>query len=335
MKRKMSCLVVAVMCLAFVVSCGKGSGKTLVSINGSSITEGDLDFLATMNPRLKMQIATPFGKKQILDNLVEQELLYQAALKKGIQRDKATKAKIELYKKVIIAQSLIENEMKAAAKDYYDKNKNEFEKLQLAHIEVKYGPPSKDKKVAVHSKDQALKIANDIKKRLDGGEDFAKVAKEVSEDVITKNNGGDLGGVSKGDQRLERRGLGPLIEKAFTMQVGEVAGPIETQEGYHIITVTKGAELEPYESAEQAILMKIQGDQRTKILGDLKKNAKIVYPEDEKKKAEAAKKEAAQAPAAPEVKAPAAPTAPAAPAPAKPAPAPVKPAPAPAAPAKK
>lgn len=316
---KMKSILLAVVMLMLAVSCGS-KGKTLVSINGTSITEKDLDFLSTMNPRLKMQLSTPFGKKQILDNMVEQELLYQAAVKKGVQRDSMAKAKIELYKKVIIAQSLVENEMKKAAKDYYDKNKNEFEKLQVAHILVKFAkalketdkkaPPPKDK--VLRSKDAALKIANEIKARLDKGEEFAKVAKESSEDNATKNNGGDLGKASKADQRLERKGYGPLLEKAFTMQVGEIAGPIEAGDGYHIITVTKGAELEPYAEAEQAILMKIGGDERNKLMADLKKNAKIVYADGEKK--ELAK--------VPEVKPENAPTAGSAPSPATPPPPP-------------
>jgi parvulin-like peptidyl-prolyl isomerase len=273
--------------LLFIVSCGSG-GNALVSVNGKNITENDLNFLSTLNPRIKAQIATPFGKKQILDNLVEQELLYQAALKKGLQRDSGVKAKMELYRKVVIGQSYIESELKKSAREYYDKHKDEFEKLQLAHIEIKYAladdkqdakkaHPAKEK--ISRSKDEALKLANEVKARLDKGEEFATVAKDVSEDSINKNNGGDLGKVSKNEQRLERRGFGPLVEKAFSMQVGETAGPIETKEGYHIITVTKGSELQPYEEAEQVILFKVQGDERNKILASLKKDSKVVYPE--------------------------------------------------------
>lgn len=280
--------VLALTLAALMISCGD-SGKTLVSVNGKKITEGDLDFLATINPRLKMQLATPFGKKQILDNLVEQELLYQAALKKGLQRDPSVKAKIDLYKKVVIAQSLIENDIKNAAKEYYEKNKPEFEKLQMSDILIKFAVPgakadkNAPKEKVTRTKEAALKMATDIKARLDKGEDFAKLAKEFSDDTMSKNTGGDMGKVSKADPRLERRGYGPLLEKAYTMQVGEFAGPIETSDGYHVITVTKGIELQPFDEAEQAILFKIQGEERNKIMTDIKKNAKVVYPGEEKK----------------------------------------------------
>ncbi len=283
-KKYVAVAVMLVAVLAFA-ACGGRGGKTLVSVNGKAITEGDLDFLGNMNPRLKAQISTPFGKKQILDNLVDQELLYQAALKKGLQRESDVKAKIELYRKVVIGQSFIESYIKNAAKEYYDKHKDEFQKLQLSDILIKFGG-EEDKKA--RSKDAALKLADDVKKKLDGGANFADVAKESSEDPSTKNNGGDLGLVSKNDPRFEAKGFAPVFDKAFTMQVGQIAGPIEAKDGYHIITVTKGLELQPYADVEQQILFKVQNDERTKLMADIKKDAKVVYP-GEDKKAEPAK----------------------------------------------
>ena len=109
----------------WVALCGCGnsptsSGKTLVNVNGNKITEGYLQFLGSINPTLAHQIATPFGKKEILDNLLEQELLYQASKKEGIHRDPMVQAKIDLYKKVILAQAFVEVNSVKEAKKYYD-----------------------------------------------------------------------------------------------------------------------------------------------------------------------------------------------------------------------
>lgn len=303
MKKIVSLMVVIAM--VALVSCG-GKGKTLVSINGKNITESDLEFIGTINPKIKAQLSTPFGKKQILDTIVEQELLYQAAIKKGLQREPQVKDTLEFYKKAIIGRSYAEYYMKKSAKEYYDGHKDEFEKMQLAHIEIKFAPPKdpkadKNKKAPppkkeqiTRSKDAALKLANEIKARLDKGEEFAKVAKEVSEDSASKNNGGDLGKTAKSEPRLERRGFGPLLEKAFTIKVGEIAGPIESKEGFHIITVTKGAELQTYEEVEQSIVMKVQNEEKNKLMEELKKDAKVVFPEDAKKKKERETRKAAQ-----------------------------------------
>lgn len=297
MKRSCMLMTAALVALIALAGCGGSisSGKVLVDINGDEITEGDLNFLGDVNPRLKAQISNPAGQKRILENLVEQELLFQQAVKEGLNRDPKVKAKIDLYRKVIIAQSLVDSEIEKAAKKYYDSNPEEFKKLKLSHIMVKYASPEemknakKNPKEKLHSEEEALKIANELKAKIDKGEAFDKVASEGSEDVATKSRSGDLGLVSKNDNRLTSRGMGPVVEKAFEMKVGEVAGPIKTSKGYHIITVTRGVEPESFDEAKEALMFKVRGDARNDLMAKLKKESKIAYPEDEKMKEEAKK----------------------------------------------
>ena len=308
--KKIGMLVCALVAVSMFYGCGgTGKGKMVVEINGSKITEGDLEFLGTINPRIQAQMMTPDGKKRILDNLVEQELLYQEAMKEGISRKDDVKAKVDLYRRVIIAQSLIDEKIEEDAKKYYDAHPDEFKKLKLSQIMVKYTNPEDVKKTrekkgakeTVRSEADALKLASGIKARLDKGEDFATVAKEVSDDATTKSRGGELGAISKDDKRLDARGWGPLAEKAFEMKVGEVSGPIKTNTGYHIITVTQGMELEPFEEAKNAIVFKIRNDVKNQLLAKLKKDSKIKYAEGEKAVAE--KKEEApggESPVAPQ-----------------------------------
>jgi len=282
---------------AFIYGCGsQSSGKVLVEINGDEITEGDLQFLGEINPRIQAQIDSPAGQKRILDNLVEQEILYQEAVREGINRDPKVKAKVDLYRRVIIAQSLVESETDKMAKKYYDDHLDDYKKLKMSHIMVKFATPEEIKKAKKGEKrlteQEALKKADELKARIDKGEAFEAVAKEFSDDSPTKARGGDLGLVSKDDKRLEARGFGPLLDKAVELKVGEVAGPIKTDKGYHIIIVTRGLELEPFDEVKQSILFKVRGDVRNDLLARLKKNAKIVYPEEEKAKAEAEKKKA-------------------------------------------
>ena len=270
-----------------VANCGGGlttsSGNTLVSVNGKKITEGDIEFLGNINPRIKAQLASPAGKKRILDNLVEQELLYQEAVKKGINRDSEVRAKAELYRRVIVAQSLLDNELEQAAKRYYKENSVEFKKLKMSQIMIRYGDKKgkKGKKAkGIHSEKKALKIAGEVKTRLDKGEDFAKVATEVSEDMATKRRGGDMGLVAKGDKRFEARGYGPLVEKAYEIKVGEIAGPIKTEKGYHIITVTRGVELESFDDAKAGIAFKKKGKLKNETLARLKKEGSVTYADE-------------------------------------------------------
>lgn len=270
---------------AYSAGCGSSvsSGKVLVEVNGDKITEGDLTFLSDINPRIAQQIASPEGKKKILENLVEQNLLYQAAVKEGVNRDPKVKAKADLYRRVIIAQAMVDNEIDKSAQKYYDDNQDEFKKLKLSQILISFGESKdkKDKKEKVRSEDDALKLANEIKAKLDAGANFEDLAKEYSDDQLTKARGGNLGLVAKNDKRLAARGYEPVLEKAFEMKVGEVSGPIKTQDGYHIITLTRGIELEPFEEAKQAILFRVRGEARDKLLADLKKDSKVVFVDKE------------------------------------------------------
>jgi len=78
--------------------------------------------------------------------------------------------------------------------------------------------------------------ARTIRERLEGGEGFAELAKEYSEDVGTRDNGGDLGWFGRGEM------VSAFEEAAFALQVGELSEPVETQFGHHIILVTERRE---------------------------------------------------------------------------------------------
>jgi peptidyl-prolyl cis-trans isomerase D len=82
--------------------------------------------------------------------------------------------------------------------------------------------------------------------RVRGGEDFAAVAAEVSEDGGTKAAGGDLGWVGRGTL------VGPFEDTLFSLSQGEVAGPVETEFGFHIIRLdgVQAPDNPPFESIQ-------------------------------------------------------------------------------------
>lgn len=275
-----------------LVACGGGkSGKVLVTVGSEKITEGDLESLGNVNPKLKAQMATEFGRRKLLDDLIEQSMLYQASTKADLENTPVVKDKIKLYRRVIISQAYIEQKMEESAKEYYDANKNQFEKLGLSQIFIKFDGNKNGK--ANRSEKAALDLANEVKKKIDGGESFAATAKEYSDDKATAKNGGDMGLVSKDERRLVRRGDGPLLVKAFSMKVGEIGGPIKTEKGYHIITVTKGATLQPFDEVVQSIFFEIKGKAKNEIMDSLKEKYKITDMTIEKKEEPAVKAEKA------------------------------------------
>ena len=75
----------------------------------------------------------------------------------------------------------------------------------------------------------ALKKAEGLLARAEAGEDFAKLAAQNSDDPGSKEQGGELGWATRESY------VQPFAEALFSMQKGEVRGPVKTQFGYHII----------------------------------------------------------------------------------------------------
>lgn len=105
---------------------------------------------------------------------------------------------------------------------YYEENKSRFTEkpnsMNVSHIVVE----TEDK-------------AKEIKAKVDKGEDFAKLAKEFSEEPAAKTSGGDLGEIMYNDQRYDPT----FVAAAMTLKEGQVSEPVKTSFGYHIIKVTK------------------------------------------------------------------------------------------------
>jgi peptidyl-prolyl cis-trans isomerase D len=83
--------------------------------------------------------------------------------------------------------------------------------------------PTEDQKA------EARKKIDDALQRVQGGEDFAKVAREVSQDPGSAAQGGSLGCFGRG------RMVKPFDDAAFSMRPGDISGVVETQYGYHVI----------------------------------------------------------------------------------------------------
>lgn len=102
------------------------------------------------------------------------------------------------------------------------------ERVRVQRILIRLAPNASD-----NERRRALKTAEDIKKQLDGGADFAQLARDDSEDPESAARGGDIGFVMRGVAP-------PALEKAvFSMDVGQTSGPILTEIGYNILRVTE------------------------------------------------------------------------------------------------
>lgn len=158
------------------------------------------------------------------------------------------------------------------AKDFYDKNPDKFkqgELLRASHILVKA-----DEQADEATKKQARAKIDDILERVRAGEDFAKLARENSDDG-SKDQGGDLGFFRRGQM------VPPFDQAAFALQPGEISDVVTTQFGYHIIKSVerKDAQVVPYDKVQPQILKflsdKKKQDRVNAFIEELKQRAKI------------------------------------------------------------
>jgi hypothetical protein len=102
---------------------------------------------------------------------------------------------------------------------------------------------------APRTEEEALALAQEVKAKIDAGEDFAALAQQYSDDQGSAFDGGDLGWFAQ-DQGL----VVEFEQAAFALQPGEVSEPVKTQFGYHIIKVEErdpARELDEYTVAQK------------------------------------------------------------------------------------
>jgi len=164
------------------------------------------------------------------------------------------------------------------AKEYYSKNKKEFEtpeQVRASHILIiPDTDPNTDPNQAMA---EAKAEAEDLLRQIKNGADFVTLAKTKSDGPSGKG-GGDLGFFSRGQ-------MVPAFEKvAFQLKVGQVSDIVKTRFGYHIIRVTdhKDANVVTFEQAKDSIINKLTQQKQREIamqyIESLKAKAKIVYP---------------------------------------------------------
>jgi parvulin-like peptidyl-prolyl isomerase len=125
-------------------------------------------------------------------------------------------------------------------------------------------PRSQDEVWARHILVADEATANTVRTRLLNGEDFAKVAAEVSTDTGSKDKGGDLGWFARG-------AMVPEFEAAaFSLKIGEISQPVKSQYGYHIIQVLAHNEVPLDASSYDQARQKAFSDWLTKARTDYK-----------------------------------------------------------------
>lgn len=248
-------------------------GAGLATVNGSEITSKELDERVNRSTFQNPSEVTAEKKKEFLEELISNEVLYQEAKTKDY--DKHPRVKMMMVS--LLQRDALGTTTDTAAisdaetKKYYDTHHDEYvipEKVRARRIVIGFGA----------DKAATRKKADEVRKQAAGKpDDFGKVAMESSEGP-EKQRQGELGYFpSTGRPGLDQK----IVSTAFGLKNGEVSQVFETSEGWNVVKVENRAPRSErsYEQVKKSIERKLMTERRKSMLdnyiAELKNKAKV------------------------------------------------------------
>jgi peptidyl-prolyl cis-trans isomerase C len=251
-----------------------GSDPVVAKVNGVEIRQSDLS-LAEEDIGRDMPANDEAGRRDYLVNyLTDMVLIAKAAEAKKIPDGAEFKQRLAFMRNKALMETVLGAESKAAVTEpalhkIYDdatKTMNREPEVRARHILFRVNDPN-DQAASKAAEEKVRQTIERIKK----GEDFGTLATALTEDPSGKQDGGDLGYFTR-DQMVPE-----FSEVAFTLEKGQVSGPVKTAFGWHVLKVEdkRLREPPPFDQVrgeiEQFASRKAQVDLVTK----LRANAKI------------------------------------------------------------
>jgi peptidyl-prolyl cis-trans isomerase C len=292
--------------------------KEIVTFEGGSVTQGELDEFAEQSgldssmskddpqyqaamqqiiPQLvDIEIAKAYAQEQnitVSDKEVDQEiskikeqvgeqarssgqdLSDQEAYEEALKQNNITEDQLREDIRENLPVQKVQERVAGNAEPSDEEIQNFYEKNKEAQFTT---PAQRCVRHILFNKDQEQK-AEEVEQQLVDGGDFAKLAKENSQDPGSAAKGGDLGCLGEGETVPE------FEEAAFGAEQGEIVGPIQTEFGYHIIQVTdiKPQQTLPLQEVESQIRSKLTTEKQAEVFSkwveDQKKKRDVKYLE--------------------------------------------------------
>ena len=248
---------------------GSGDNSTvLATVNGKPITDQALRaYVRSQTNGQDIQL-TDIQRQAVIKNLVNLELLAQAARKDGVDKKPEVAADLTMSQNSLLAQ--------AGVAQYMQGHQPTDAQLQAAYQEQVKGADTHEYKarhILVSSEDQG----KDIIAQLGKGGNFAALAKKYSQDPGSKDQGGELG--ENGDW-FQGSSMVPEFSAALaTLKKGEYTKqPVHTQYGWHVIQLEDQRSAAP--PAFEQVHDKLVEQMDRKVIGDyldqLRASAKVV-----------------------------------------------------------
>lgn len=261
--------------------------KVVLTVGDEKFTRAQIDQLVEALPeQVRTSVRGP-QKRAFAEQLIRIKLLSQQARRDGLDQQPLMQRQLELNRENVLAQAEFQEMLKnakvddAAVKKYYDDHKSEYETTKASHILIKVKPatapaapppaPATSGKKEL-TDEEALAKVQEIRKKLVAGEDFAALAKAESDDPGSKDKGGDLGFIRRGQM------VPQFDQAAFTLPVGQLSEPVKTPYGYHVIKV-EARQTKPLEEVRADIEKRLRPEMARKNIEDMRQGGTVTVDE--------------------------------------------------------
>lgn len=231
-------------------------------VNGQPVSKALYEIYAAQRGKQGANLQSPEARQALTEELVIQELLVQAAKQQKMDQNPRFEARVEMARRSIMAQNLVEKVMAEQAPTE-EAIKKEYDTSVAAMNTKEY----KARHILVDSEDQAKELIG----QLEEGADFAELAETHSSDS-SNANGGDLGWFPSNMMVPEfSEAVGKLEKGKFTQQ------PVKTQFGWHVILLEDVRDAAPpsLEEVRPQIVQRLRGLVFEKYLAQLREGAEI------------------------------------------------------------
>jgi peptidyl-prolyl cis-trans isomerase C len=246
----------------------------IAKVNGIEIHQSDLA-LAEEDVGQNLPQGGPDAKRDYLVSyLSDMILLAQAAEERRLQDDPDFKRHAAFSRNKVLMETLLQNEGKKSLTDQalhavYDdavKQMGNEEEVHARHILFRVANPA-DAKASKEAEDKVKAVID----RLNKGEDFAKLANELTEDPSGRKDGGDLGYFTK-DQMVPE-----FSAVAFKLDKGKISEPIKTQFGWHVLKVEDRRKRQPpeFDKVKPQLETYVERKAQVELVNKLRAQAKI------------------------------------------------------------
>lgn len=233
----------------------------LATVNGQKITQLDVTLASEdLGPQLQQQLKGKARDAYVLDYLVDSTLVAQKAKADGAEKTPDFAAKMEYAKDKVLMEATLTGIAKSVTDDAT---------LHKIYDQAAAAQKPEEEIHARHILVATEADAQTVLKRLKAGEDFAKVAKEMSKDPGSE--GGDLGWFTR------ERMVPAFAEAAFKLKDGQTSDPVKTQFGWHVIQVEghRTKSFPPFDQVKDQIVRYAVQKAQSDLILQLRSGAKI------------------------------------------------------------